>query len=57
MNRKLILRVLGALLGIEAEQNHVEIYVTPSMFEGIIRTNSEIWHIDQDGYVWKGDER
>ncbi len=45
------------LLGIEAEQNHVEIYVTPSMFEGIIRTNSEIWHIDQDGYVWKGDER
>lgn len=45
----------AALLGEEAGRYGVQTYVTPSMFEGIAPWKDEIWHIDQDGYLWKGD--
>lgn len=45
------------LLGEEAEKYSVEAYITPSMFEGIARFKGEIWHINQDGYVWKGESQ
>lgn len=46
-----------SLLGDEAEQYNVRAYVTPSMFEGIAEFDGEQYHIDQSGYVWKGDQR
>ena len=33
----------------------IRVYVTPSLFEGIARWNGQIWHIRQDGYVWRDD--
>ena len=46
----------AALLGDEAAEYAVETYITPSMFEGIARFAGETYHIDQDGYVWKGEK-
>jgi hypothetical protein len=43
------------LLGDEADKYGVETFATPSMFEGIAPWKGDAWHIDQDGYVWKGD--
>ena len=45
------------LLGDEAETFGVRAYATPSLFEGIACWNGVLWHIDQDGYVWSGDQR
>lgn len=44
------------LLGEEAEKLGIRAYCTPSMFEGIAEFEGEVWHIRQDGYLWKGDE-
>lgn len=44
-----------ALLGEEGKQLHV--YTTPTMFEGIATWQGSEWHIDQDGYIWEGDQR
>lgn len=41
------------LLAKEAEKYGVRVFVTPTMFEGILEWNGETWHISQDGYVWK----
>lgn len=41
------------LMGEEAERYHTKAYVTPTMFEGIAEFQGEIWHIRQDGYIWK----
>ena len=43
------------LLGDEAERYGVEAYATPSLFEGTAPWKNDVWHIDQDGYVWKND--
>lgn len=45
----------AALLGDEAEKWGVKTYVTPSMFEGVLTFEGETYHINQDGYVWKGE--
>ena len=45
----------AALLGEEAAKYGIRAYVTPSMFEGIARWNGQVWHIRQDGYVWRDD--
>jgi len=45
----------AALLGEEAEHWGVKAYVTPSMFEGVLIFHGEEYHINQDGYLWKGD--
>ena len=47
----------AALLGDEAERYGVRAYVTPSLFEGTAEWKGGLWHIDQDGYVWTGEER
>ena len=47
----------AALLGKEAERYGIRAYVTPSLFEGIAEWDGRSWHIDQDGYVWEGEER
>ena len=47
----------AALLGDEAAQYGVRAYVTPSLFEGTAEWKGGLWHIDQDGYVWEGEER
>lgn len=41
------------LLGDEADLYHVKAYVTPSMFEGIAEFEGQIWHIRQDGFIWR----
>lgn len=46
----------AALLGEEAALYGVRAYVTPSMFEGVAEYQGEIYHIDQDGYLWKGEK-
>ena len=43
------------LLGDEAGKYGVKAYVTPNMFEATAPWHGEEWHIDQDGYCWKGD--
>lgn len=43
------------LLGREADDWEIGVYITPSMFEGIANFRGETWHIRQDGYVWRGD--
>ncbi len=45
----------AALLGDEAAKYDLRVYTTPSLFEGIARWNGQIWHIRQDGYVWRDD--
>lgn len=45
-----------ALIGDLADQFSIRAYTTPSMFEGVAEVDGEVWHIRQDGYVWKGDE-
>ena len=45
------------LLGDEADRYGVRVYVTPSMFEGTAEFRGVLWHIDEDGYLWAGDER
>ena len=45
----------AALLGEEAARWGVQTYVTPSMFEGLLEWNGETYHIDQSGYLWKGE--
>ena len=47
--------ISAALLGEEAEHWGVKAYVTPSMFEGVLTFHGEEYHINQDGYLWKGD--
>ncbi len=47
----------AALLGEEAAQWGVKVYTTPSLFEGVLTFRGEEWHIDQDGYIWKEDDR
>ena len=44
-----------ALLGEEGKK--LRVYTTPSMFEGIAQFNGTEYHIDQDGYIWEGDQR
>lgn len=44
-----------ALLGDEAEAAGLRAWVTPSMFEAVAPFRGEEWHIDQDGYIWRGD--
>ncbi len=44
-----------ALLGEEAKKWGVQVYVTPSMFEGILTWNDRVFHINQDGYLWEGE--
>ena len=46
----------AALLGDEAALYDIRAYVTPSMFEGIAQFGGETYHIDQDGYLWKGEK-
>lgn len=46
----------AALLGDEAALYDIRAYVTPSMFEGIAHFGGETYHIDQDGYLWKGEK-
>lgn len=46
-----------SLLGDEAEKYGVKAFVTPSLFEGTAEFGGVLWHIDQDGYLWSGDER
>ena len=46
----------AALLGDEAAKYDIRAYVTPSMFEGIARWRGQVWHIRQDGYVWRDDD-
>ena len=45
------------LLGDEARERGVRAFATPSLFEGILEYEGNVWHIDQDGYLWKGDCR
>lgn len=45
-----------ALLGAEADEFGVQVWVTPSMFEGVAHWQGEVYHIDQDGYVWQGEK-
>ena len=45
----------SVLLGEEAAKWGVKVYVTPSMFEGILEWNGTVYHINQDGYVWAGE--
>ena len=47
----------ASLLREDANRWGVKVFTTPSMFEGILVFKDEIWHIDQDGYIWKGEER
>ena len=47
----------SGLLGEEAALYGIRAYVTPSLFEGTAEWGGELWHIDQDGYLWTGDER
>ena len=44
-----------ALLGDEADA--LRVYITPTLFEGILPFGETEWHIDQDGYIWEGDQR
>ncbi|MBQ8954898.1 MAG: carbohydrate-binding family 9-like protein [Clostridia bacterium] len=46
-----------ALLGDEAAAYGVRAYVTPSLFEATLTFEGDEWHIDQDGYIWKNDDR
>lgn len=46
-----------ALLGDEADAYGVKAYVTPSLFEGTLEWKGVCYHIDQDGYLWAGEER
>ena len=43
------------LMGDEADKYGIRAYVTPSMFEGIACHGDEVWHIRQDGYLWRDD--
>ena len=45
----------NGLLGDDARRFGLEAFVTPSLFEGVGRWKGEEWHIDQDGYLWRGD--
>ncbi|MBO6052359.1 MAG: carbohydrate-binding family 9-like protein [Clostridia bacterium] len=45
------------LLGTEAEEYGIRVCTTPSLFEGFCTFDGVLWHIDQDGYVWQGEER
>ena len=45
----------AALLGEEAGRYGIRAYTTPSMFEGVAQWNGAVWHIRQDGYVWRDD--
>ena len=47
----------ASLLGDEAERYNVKAYATPSLFEGTAEWQGVLWHIDQDGYLWEGEER
>ena len=44
----------ASLLGAEAREAGLTVYVTPSQFEGILKKDGVEWHIRQDGYVWSG---
>lgn len=39
------------------EGQSLRVFTTPTMFEAILDHNGTDWHIDQDGYVWEGDQR
>lgn len=45
------------LLGEEADEYKIRAFTTPSLFEGITEWRGETWHIDSDGYLWRGDDR
>lgn len=45
------------LLGEEAEVYAMQVFTTPSLFEGIAHWNGTTWRIDQDGFIWKDDQR
>ena len=47
---------VNALLGGEADEYGIRAYVTPSMFEGVAPCGDHVWHIRQDGYVWRDDD-
>ena len=40
----------------DLEKYAIRAYTTPSMFEAIAQHNGQVWHIRQDGYVWRDDE-
>ena len=44
-----------ALMGEEADRYGIRLFTTPSMFEAIANCGDEVWHIRQDGYVWRDD--
>ncbi|MBQ1256083.1 MAG: carbohydrate-binding family 9-like protein [Clostridia bacterium] len=46
-----------SLLGEEADRFNITAHTTPTMFEGIAVIDGKELHIDQDGYLWQGDER
>ncbi|MBQ3637476.1 MAG: carbohydrate-binding family 9-like protein, partial [Clostridia bacterium] len=46
-----------SLLGLEADRYGIRAAVTPSLFEGYAAWKGTFWHIDQDGYIWEGEER
>ena len=48
---------VALLLGDEAKAYGVQVYTTPSLFEAVALWNGEVWHIDQDGYLWRGDRK
>ncbi|MBQ3954729.1 MAG: carbohydrate-binding family 9-like protein [Clostridia bacterium] len=46
-----------SLIGLEADRYGIRVAVTPSLFEGYAAWKGTLWHIDQDGYIWEGEER
>lgn len=39
----------------DVEKYGVRVFTTPSMFEGIACHGDAVWHIRQDGFVWRDD--
>lgn len=46
--------VVSELMGEEC--GNIEVYTTPTMFEGIIHAGGREFHIRQDGYVWEEEQ-
>lgn len=46
---------MNYLLGGEENPYGIRVFITPSMFEAIATWNGQVWHIRQDGYVWRDD--